>query len=204
MCFAGGIDRPTLDPGAIDAATLPLVPVFQKALAAGDNGALEVIKEIFEDAGFAVVGADDLVSGLVATAGILSRQKPDEQMRRDAARGEAVLDALATLDIGQACVIGAGQVLGVEAIGGTAHLLETLPDAARQMRGILCKGPKTGQLREIDKPTIGPETLRSAAAAGLAGVVVEAGEVIVLDTETCGRLADDFGLVLWSRRRGEG
>jgi DUF1009 family protein len=204
VCFCGGVDRPALDPAALDAETKPLVPMFQKALAAGDNGALQVIKEIFEQTGFKVRGADELVPDLVALPGVLSEAWPTAQMRRDAARGEAVLAGLAPLDIGQACVIGAEQVLGVEAMGGTAHLLDTLPPRTREVQAILCKGPKTGQIREIDMPTIGPDTLRAAHAAGLAGVVVDAGDVIILEREDCVRLADEFGLVLWSRRGGEG
>ncbi|APE43570.1 phosphatidate cytidylyltransferase [Sulfitobacter alexandrii] len=204
VCFCGGVDRPVLDPTALDEETKPLILMFERALAAGDNGALQVIKEIFEQTGFDVVGADTLVPDLVAMPGVLSESWPSAQMRRDAAKGEAVLAGLAPLDIGQACVIGAEQVLGVEALGGTAHLLETLPSRARDMDAILCKGPKTGQIREIDMPTIGPETLRAAHEAGLAGVIVDAGDVIILDREECVRLADQFGMVLWSRRGGEG
>ena len=202
VCFCGGIDRPVLDPAKLDAETLPLVPLFQKALAAGDNGALSILKEIFEQTGFEVVGADVLLPDLVAEQGVLSEAWPDAQMRRDAARGEAVLAGLAPLDIGQACVIGAGQVLGVETAGGTDHLLVTLPSEAREMRAILCKGPKTGQIREIDMPTIGPATIKAAYAAGLAGVVVDAGDVIVLVAAQCTALADEYGLVLWSRTGG--
>ena len=204
VCFCGGIERPTFDPSKLDPETAALVPMLKKALAAGDNGALQVIKEIFEQTGFKVRGADELVPDLVALPGVLSEAWPTAQMRRDAARGEAVLAGLAPLDIGQACVIGAEQVLGVEAMGGTAHLLDTLPPRTREVQAILCKGPKTGQIREIDMPTIGPDTLRAAHAAGLAGVVVDAGDVIILEREDCVRLADEFGLVLWSRRGGEG
>ena len=93
---------------------------------------LQVIKQIFEQTGFAVRGADELVPDLVALPGVLSEAWPTAQMRRDAARGEAVLAGLAPLDIGQACVIGAEQVLGVEAMGGTAHLLDTLPPRTRE------------------------------------------------------------------------
>ncbi len=203
VCFCGAIDRPDLDPSKLDAETLPLVPLFQKALAAGDNGALQVLKEIFEQTGFEVVGADELLPELVAEQGVMSEAWPDAQMRRDAARGEAVLGGLAPLDIGQACVIGAEQVLGVETRGGTDHLLATLPPETKKMRAILCKGPKVGQIREIDMPTIGPATIEGAHAAGLAGVVVDAGDVIVLEAERCAALADKYGLVLWVRRGGE-
>lgn len=204
VCFAGAIDRPELDPAALDAETMALVPMFRKAMVAGDNGALQVIKEIFEQTGFEVLGAEMLVPDLVASAGVLSEIQPDPQMRRDAVRGEAVLAGLAALDIGQACVVGGEQVLGVEAMGGTEHLLSSLPERTREMRAILCKGPKTGQIREIDMPTIGPDTLHAAHAAGLVGVVVDAGDVIILDKPGCIRLADEYGLVLWSRRGGEG
>lgn len=204
VCFAGAIARPTLDPSRLDAETMPLVPLFQEALAAGDNGALHILMQIFEQTGFEVLGADELLPDLVAEQGVLSEKWPDAQMRRDAARGEAVLAGLAPLDIGQACVIGQEQVLGVETMGGTDHLLATLPPAARGARAILCKGPKTGQIREIDMPTIGPDTIEMAHRAGLAGVIVDAGDVIILEADRCAALADEYGLVLWSRRGGEG
>lgn len=199
VCFCGGIDRPVLDPSKLDTETMALVPLFQKALAAGDNGALQILKDIFEQTGFEVVGADALLPDLVATQGVLSQAWPDAQMRRDAARGETVLAGLAPLDIGQACVVGGEQVLGVEAMGGTDHLLATLPARARDMRAILCKGPKIGQIREIDMPTIGPATLEAANAAGLAGVIVDAGDVIIVDAPRCAEVADQYGLVLWCR-----
>ena len=202
VCFCGGIDRPELDPSKLDAETMALVPLFQKALAAGDNGALQILKEIFEQTGFEVLGADELLPDLVADQGVLSDAWPDAQMRKDAARGEAVLAGMAPLDIGQACVIGSEQVLGVEAMGGTDHLLATLPTRARDMRAILCKGPKQGQIREIDMPTIGPATIEAAYQAGLAGVVIDAGDVIILEADRCAELADRYGLVLWVRRGG--
>ena len=204
VCFCGGIDRPSFDPSKLDAETAALVPMMQKALAAGDNGALQIVKDIFEQTGFKVVGADELVPDLVAPPGVMSEKWPDAQMRRDAARGEAVLAGMAPLDIGQACVIGGEQVLGIETMGGTDHLLNTLPDTAHLTSAILCKGPKDGQIREIDMPTIGPATLEKAHKAGLVGVVVDAGDVIILESEKCAVLADQYGMVLWSRRGGEG
>ncbi|MES2540589.1 MAG: UDP-2,3-diacylglucosamine diphosphatase LpxI, partial [Pseudomonadota bacterium] len=56
-----------------------------------------------------------------------------------------------------------------------------------------------GQDRRIDLPTLGPETLRGAAAAGLGGVVFQAGSVICLDLSEMQRLAGELGLFLWAR-----
>lgn len=202
VCFCGAISRPELDATKLDAETMPLVPLFQKALGAGDNGALQVLKEIFEQTGFEVLGADTLLPELVADQGVLSQAWPDAQMRRDAAKGEAVLAGMAPLDIGQACVIGAEQVLAVETVGGTDHMLGTLPASPHRARAILCKGPKIGQIREIDMPTIGPGTIDAAHKAGLVGVIVDAGDVIVLDADRCTALANQYGLVLWCRSGG--
>jgi len=64
---------------------------------------------------------------------------------------------------------------------------------------VLVKGPKPGQDRRIDMPAIGPATVRGAAAAGLAGIVIEAGGVMVLDRATVIDLADRLGLFVWVR-----
>ncbi|MEM6941754.1 MAG: UDP-2,3-diacylglucosamine diphosphatase LpxI [Pseudomonadota bacterium] len=202
VCFCGGVDRPKFDPSQLDAETVPLVPLFQKALAGGDDAALRILKEIFERQEFEVVGADRLLPALMTSEGVFSALQPDAQMLQDAMRGFAVLEGLAALDIGQACVVGQQQVLSVEAFGGTDHMLETLPASAKDMRAVLCKRMKAGQIREIDLPTIGPETIEAAHCAGLAGVVIEAGNVIVLDPDRCAVLAGDYDMVLWSRVGG--
>ncbi len=199
VCFCGSVTRPGFDPAKLDAATLPLVPQFQKALSCGDDGALRVLVEILENAGFSVVAAQDVAPDLLARPGLLGTLKPDAQMHIDATRANAVIAALAPLDVGQCCVVGQGQVFGIESIGGTDHLLATLPEAVRSASALLFKGPKLGQSRLVDMPTIGPATLEAAARAGLAGVVIEAGGVIVLEPDRCARLADDLGLVVWVR-----
>ena len=48
---------------------------------------------------------------------------------------------------------------------------------------MLVKAPKPGQDRRIDLPTIGPQTIAGAARAGLAGIAVVAGEVIMAEPE---------------------
>lgn len=200
VCFCGGVTRPAFDPAKLDPATLPLVPQFQKALAAGDDGALRVLVEIMEDAGFAVVGAQDVAPDLMAAAGLLGGPQPDDQMEKDAARGAALVSALAPLDVGQCCVVGSGQVWGIEAMGGTDHLLATLPERVTDARAVLFKAPKRGQSLLVDMPTIGLATITAAYQAGLAGIVIEAGGVIVMEPDRCTTEAEKLGLTLWARK----
>ena len=67
---------------------------------------------------------------------------------------------------------------------------------------MLFKGPKPGQDRRIDLPAIGPATVAGAAAAGLAGIAVEAGGVMILDRAETIAAADAAGLFLWVRPHG--
>ena len=62
--------------------------------------------------------------------------------------------------------------------------------------GVLAKASKPGQELRIDLPTIGPETVRRAAKAGLAGIAGEMGLLLVLEREETVRLADEAGLFI--------
>ena len=89
--------------------------------------------------------------------------------------------ALGAVDAGQAVVVAEGRVLAIEGAEGTDAMLRRVaglrrPRRCRRVRrGVLAKGPKPGQELRVDMPAIGPRTVEQAAAAGLAGVAVEAG-----------------------------
>jgi DUF1009 family protein len=78
-----------------------------------------------------------------------------------------------------------GQVLGVETAQGTdamLHFVMQTPDALRhRAKGVLVKLPKPGQDLRVDMPAIGPDTIRRAAEAGLAGIIIAAGQVLLID-----------------------
>jgi DUF1009 family protein len=56
--------------------------------------------------------------------------------------------------------------------------------------------PKPGQEERVDLPTIGPETIKKASAAGLAGVAVAAGRVLMAERGATIEAADQNGLFL--------
>ncbi len=127
---------------------------------------------------------------------------PDEQALVDIAQGERVARALGALDIGQAVVVQQGLVLGVEAIEGTDALLRRCAGLRREgPGGVLVKVEKPGQEQRADRPTIGPQTVALAAAAGLRGIAVEAGATIVLDRDEVVAAADRAGLFVFGIRR---
>jgi DUF1009 family protein len=64
------------------------------------------------------------------------------------------------------------------------------------MRGVLAKAAKPIQEIRVDLPTIGVATVQRAAKAGLAGIVGEAGRLLVVDREATVAMADDLGLFI--------
>lgn len=233
VCMAGAVQRPDVDPSAIDPATAPLVPRLMAAMAQGDDGTLREIVAIFEEAGFAVVGAHDLVPELVPVAGVLTdtpiKDQTDNMIAADAAmadmgradmgqavllRGGAVIareDARGTAalleDFSTALTVGDGRdnsVLGIlnDAISSTAawvsstlHPLDPLPGAG----AVLYKAPKPNQIMKADMPVIGPDTAMQAAEAGLDGIVIAQGGVMVLDLDQVLTILDGQQMFLWVR-----
>ena len=205
VIFAGAVTRPRLDPALLDEATASLLPRLMAAMAQSDDATLRVVIELFEEFGFSVVGVESVAPALLPGAGVLAGSVAPRD-EADAARAAAIVAALGAVDVGQGAVVAQGLCLGVEALPGTDAMLEAVaglkpglrPDPA-QGRGVFYKAAKPGQDRRIDLPTIGPETLRGVAAAGLAGVAFEAGSVICLELDAMQRLAGELEIFLWAR-----
>lgn len=204
VIFAGAVTRPRLDPALLDEATASLLPRLMAAMAQGDDATLRVVIELFEEFGFTIAGVEQVAPALLPGAAVLAGSVTQRD-EADAARAAGIVSALGAVDVGQGAVVAQGLCLGVEALPGTDALLAQVagigplrPDPARG-RGVFYKAAKPGQDRRIDLPTIGPETLRGVAAAGLAGAAFEAGSVICLDLDEMQRLAGELGLFLWAR-----
>ncbi|NOD33919.1 MULTISPECIES: LpxI family protein [unclassified Ruegeria] len=201
ICLAGAVQRPPIDPSRIDAATLPLVPVIQKAIMSGDDGALRAVIGILEDAGLQMRAAHEIAPGLLPPLGCQTDAQPSEADMADAVRASGILRAMGAADTGQACAVLNGQALAIEGIFGTAWMLKSLTQRPDAGGGILFKGPKPGQDRRADLPAIGPDTVTDAVAAGLSGIVLEKGGVLVLRQEQVIAECNRLGLFLYIRER---
>lgn len=237
VCLCGSVRRPRIDLGALDDATLPLVPRLRDALQQGDDGALRVVIAILEEAGLEVVAAHEAAPDLLPSAGVLTQARPGPETAAEAALGARVVAEMGAVDEGQACAIRGETVLAREGPDGTDAMLarlgpprETPParpagepfgwaadlmgdvlggaadwlsgqdvDDDRPRAGILYKAPKPAQDRRADLPAIGPRTAESVARAGLAGIVIEAGGVMVLERAKMLAALDRAGLFLWIR-----
>jgi len=201
LVFIGTLVRPALSEVRLDWGTLRVIGLVWAAFRGGDDHLLSGIGRIFEQDGFRMVGIKDVAPDLLMPEGCLTRVMPDDNAAADIARGRDVLRALSPFDIGQAAVVIDGHVVGVEDIEGTDGLLARVARLrregrirARAARGVLVKAPKSAQDLRFDLPTIGPRTVEGAAAAGLAGIAIVAGNTIVVEPQTMIGAADAAGL----------
>jgi UDP-2,3-diacylglucosamine hydrolase len=195
LVIAGAVTRPDLWRIRPDAGFIKSLPQILRLLAGGDDSVLKRVVRFFEANGLEVRGVHDVAPDLLAGGARMGSVALSEADRADAEVGFAVRHALAPVDAGQAVVVAHGKVLAIEGAEGTDAMLQrvaALPGREPAGReGVLAKGPKPGQELRVDMPAIGPRTIEEAAAAGLAGVVIEAGAVLVLDRAEVIRVADE-------------
>ena len=196
IVMAGPVRRPTLKELRPDRRAARFLA--RGLLNKGDNGLLgAIVRTLEEDEGFRVVGADSVLREMRAMEGAFGKIAPGPDNIADIAHGVRVLDATGHLDIGQAVVVQQGIVLGLEAAEGTHGLLERCGALRREGNGGgLVKLPKPGQEIRADMPTIGPDTVADAIAAGLAGIAVGAGNTLVLDRAGLISAADAAGIFI--------
>ena len=204
ICFAGVVTRPDFSTLVPDLRGMAALPGVIAAARKGDDALLRRVVQEFEKEGFKVEGAHEVEGGLTLPAGPLGRHAPGPEHQADIARALNVAREIGRLDVGQGAVVCDGLVLAVEAQEGTDAMLRRvaeLPGAIRgsaeKRRGVLAKAAKPIQETRIDLPTIGLGTLHRAARAGLAGIVGEAGHVLVVDREQLVAMADDLGLFVY-------
>ncbi len=195
VCLAGAMGRPSLDPVAFDPFTAARMPMLMQAMGQGDDALLRAIVGVIEGEGFTVVGAHDIRPDLVVSAGLIAGV---QVAAADAARARAVLDALGPLDVGQGAVAAKGQVLGIETLQGTNALLDFVGRTMPKSGGIFAKRPKAGQDLRVDMPAIGPDTIRKVAEAGLSGIEIAPGEVMILDRPAVEAACAETGVNLWA------
>ncbi|MGE4064825.1 MAG: LpxI family protein [Rhodospirillaceae bacterium] len=190
VVMAGAVQRPKFSELKTDFKGAAMLARIAGRAALGDDSLLSAVVSEIESEGFKVVGADSILFDLLTPAGVLGRHAPDAKQRGDIAIGFAAARALGRADIGQAVVCRDGTVIASEGPDGTDAML------ARVKGGILVKVKKPQQERRVDLPTVGPATVKSAIAAGMSGIAVEAGHTFMIDRVRMVALADEAGLFI--------
>lgn len=203
VCFAGIVKRPDFKRLKPDLKAIRHLPKVIQAAGRGDDELMRQILALFEDEGFGIISPQEVCADLMLTEGVMGAIPMTDDHRSDALKACETAAAIGALDIGQGAVVARGVVLAVEAQEGTDAMLMRLLNLPLELRGtakarvgVLAKLVKPTQDIRVDLPTLGPETVRNAAEAGLAGIVAEAGGAFVMNRVETIRLADEAGLFI--------
>ncbi len=206
--FIGAVVRPGITDIRPDMGLIRHWQTITAAFRKGDDGLLSAVVDILEAHGVRVVSALDLAPDLsITNPGPVGARQPEGAARGEIDLGLELIAALSPFDVGQCVVVSDGRPVAIEGAEGTDAMLARVAEMRRNGRlkretggGVLIKAPKRGQNMRIDIPTIGPETVRRAAEAGLQGIAITVGEVIVADREKTIALADASGLFIEATR----
>ena len=156
--------------------------------------------------------ADELASGGIvlensimyckehlATAGVMTEKQVRASVEGDIEFGWTIVKKLGELDIGQAVAVKEKEVIAVEAIEGTAAMIERAGRLCRSGGWTLIKVSKPQQDMRFDVPCVGPDTIRSLAENGGKYLVVEADKTIIIDKTETIELANKLGITILGR-----
>ncbi|MHC4507985.1 MAG: LpxI family protein [Planctomycetota bacterium] len=135
----------------------------------------------------------------LATAGLMTQTKLRPSVETDIEFGWEIVKKLGELDIGQAIAVKEKEVIAVEAIEGTAAMIERAGQLCRAGGWTLIKASKPQQDMRFDVPCVGPDTIRSLAGNGGKCLVVEAGKTMIIDKAETIELADKLGIAVLGR-----
>jgi DUF1009 family protein len=132
--------------------------------------------------GITLLPATTFLEDLMPARGHVAGPNIKKRRWEDAEYGYKIAKESSRLDIGQTVVVKNGTVLAVEAFEGTNEAV--LRGGALGRGGAtMAKVSKPGQDMRFDVPVIGPDTVRTAAAAGVDVIAVEAGMTLLLGME---------------------
>ena len=203
--------RPAFGEIRVNLKSLLKLPMALKTLlAGGDDAVLRMVISLIEAQGCEVLGAHEILPGLLATVGPLGSVSPDADALKDIERAADAAETLGRLDVGQGAVAVGGRIVALEGVEGTDAMLSRVATLraegriSKRRKGVLVKLCKPQQDLRADLPTIGVSTVTNAQAAGLAGIAVEAGRALVVEREAVMAAADAAGLFVVGIDRSTG
>lgn len=193
ICLAGTIKKARLTDIKPDLYAARLL--FKLRKNQGDDALLRTIADQIQAEGFTVLQAAELVPGLAAPAGVLTRRAPSATELDSIRYGWPIGKGLGAHDIGQCLVIKDHMVVAVEALEGTDATLER----GGELGGAGCialKMLKPGQDSRADLPSIGLKTMEILVQYGYTCLAFEAGKTLFFDRSAALDLADRHGIAV--------
>jgi DUF1009 family protein len=161
-----------------------------------DATVLSAIADELQKSGVTLIDSTTHISDHLAGNGVLGSVSPTAKQTADIAFGWPLLTQSAALHIGQSMAVREGDVLAVEAIEGTAALIERTGSLCKKSGWTLLKTAADDHDMRADVPSIGTKTIEQVSQAGCTCIAVGSGRVILLDAPAVIKAANASGVAL--------
>ena len=202
VIFIGGVSKARLfnhlklDRGALK--------VLWRLRSFQDDHGLRMVAGLFEEAGLKVLDARLYLQDATVPVGVVTpKTKPNRTEKKDIQLGFELLRQLSPVDVGQTLVLRGGVILAVEAIEGTNACIARAGELGSHGKHplganglVVVKGTKSGQDVRLDLPTIGPQTIEAARAAGVTVLAVEAERTLFVKPQKTIQLCEEAQIAL--------
>lgn len=185
ICLSGKFIRPPLHTIKPDSHAVALI---SKALFSGDDKALKIVRDFFQEQGFQIVSEADYLTLDTLSSGEIFGPLLSDGQRKAVETAISALYQLGALDVGQCIITQSQRIIAIEGAEGTNEMIRratdyllTSPDIAESHDIAFIKMAKLAQDITLDPPVFGRETLELLITAGVS--------VIGLHAQKC-RLSD--------------
>ncbi|MBM3725159.1 MAG: LpxI family protein [Acidobacteria bacterium] len=148
------------------------------------------VARVLEEEGIHLADSTLLLKPLLATEGVLTRRKPDDDESADIRYGRRIANALSSVDVGQSVVVAARACVAVEAMEGTDAALRRAAGLVNGKPMRLVKGSRRRKHLLFDVPVAGPGTIRTMQETGTTALAIDAGRTLLLDKDEMLALAN--------------
>lgn len=191
--FAGGLKRAKIFTTFFP--DLHALKIILKLKTHHDDSILSGVCRFFQDQGFEIGHIKEILPRYVPSKGVCTIKSFSENDRQSIRIGIEAAKKLGELDIGQAVMVSDKTVIAVEAVEGTAKMIERVTRLGIP-NSILIKMSKPKQDLRVDLPTIGPDTIKQLVNAKAKGIVIEAEKSLILEPEVTIEQANKVGLIV--------
>lgn len=159
-----------------------------------NDSVLRAIADEFADGGIILEDSTMYCKEHLASEGVMTQCQPSVSVRADIEFGWKLVKELGRLDIGQAIAVREREIIAVEAIEGTAAMIERAGQLCIKGGWTLIKAAKPQQDLRFDVPCVGTDTIEALHKHGAKCLVVEKEKVLILDKPETLALADKLNI----------
>ena len=182
VLFAGKVNKPIFSKLKLDFKGIFYIPRIIRSSKIGDAAILKEIIKILKKEKINTLSSTIFTPELSLAKGNYSKIRPNIQDKKDIKKSIKALNKTAAYSYSQGAVSRNNEVIAIEGKGGTQKMLRNIENKGN---GVLVKFPKKKQDNRVDLPTIGLNTLKQCAKAGLNGIVLKNKCNVFLEKKKC-------------------